>query len=126
VDLMGGARRLRMKPTLGYAITGELGQVVIPGRNGVKQVDEGVWDGIVGVKGRYTFGDDGKWFVPFYLDVGTGQSQLTWQISSGLGYSYNWGSVFATWRYLDYKFPSGKALDHISMSGPMLAAALHW
>jgi hypothetical protein len=41
----------------------------------------------VGVKGRYTFGDDGKWFVPFYLDVGTGQSQLTWQISSGLGYS---------------------------------------
>jgi len=126
VDLLGGARLLRMKPTLGYTISGDLGPVVIPGRNGVKQVNEGVWDGIIGVKGRYTFGDDGKWFVPFYLDVGAGQSQLTWQISGGVGYSYSWGSAFATWRYLDYKFPSGKALDNISMSGPMLAVALRW
>jgi len=126
VDLLGGARLLRMKPTLAYAITGDLGAVAIPGRNGVKQVNEGVWDGIVGVKGRYTFGDDGKWFVPFYLDVGTGQSQLTWQISGGIGYSYRWGSAFATWRYLDYKFGSGKALDNVSMSGPMLAVALRW
>ena len=126
VDLLGGARLLRMKPTLGYTISGDLGPVVIPGRNGVKQVNEGVWDGIVGVKGRYTFGDDRKWFVPFYLDAGTGQSQLTWQISGGIGYSYSWGSAFATWRYLDYKFPSGKALDNISMSGPMLAVALRW
>jgi hypothetical protein len=126
VDLLGGARLLRMKPTLGYTISGDLGPVVIPGRNGVKQVNEGVWDGIIGVKGRYTFGDDRKWFVPFYLDAGTGQSQLTWQISGGFGYSYSWGSAFATWRYLDYKFPSGKALDNISMSGPMLAVALRW
>ena len=125
MDLLAGARLLRMKPTLTYTITGDLGTVAIPGRNGVKQVDEGIWDGIFGVKGRYTFGDDGKWFVPFYLDVGTGQSQLTWQISGGLGYSYSWGSVFATWRYLDYRF-SGKALDNISMSGPMLAVALRW
>jgi hypothetical protein len=121
VDLLGRARLLRMKPTLGYTITGDLGPVVI----GVKQVNVGVWDGIVGVTGRYTFGNDGKWFVPFYLDVGTSQSQLTWQISGGIGYSYSWGSTFATWRYLDYKFPSGKA-DNISMSGPMLAVALSW
>jgi hypothetical protein len=85
-----------------------------------------VLDGTVGVKGRYTFGDDGKWFVPFYLDAGTGQSQLTWHISGGIGYSYRWESTFATWRYLDYEFPSGKALDNISMSGPMLAVALRW
>jgi hypothetical protein len=56
--------------------------------------------------------------VPFYLDVGTGQSQLTWQISGGIGYSFTWGSVFATWRYLDYKFQSGKPLDSTNMSGP--------
>jgi hypothetical protein len=127
LDLLGGARAMRMKPTLGYSVTGDLGPVVLPGgRSGSKQVDETIWDGIVGVKGRYTFGDDGKWFVPLYLDVGTGQSQLTWQISGGIGYSYSWGSVFTTWRYLDYKFPSGKPLDNISMSGPMLAVALQW
>jgi hypothetical protein len=127
LDLLGGARAMRMKPTLGYSVTGDLGPVVLPGgRSGSKQVDETIWDGIVGVKGRYTFGDDGKWFVPLYLDVGTGQSQLTWQISGGIGYSYSWGSAFVTWRYLDYKFPSGKPLDNISMSGPMLAVALRW
>jgi hypothetical protein len=82
-DLLGGARLLKMKPTLGYSITGDLGPIVLPGRNGSKQVNESIWDGIIGVKGRYAFGDDNKWFVPFYLDVGTGQSQLTWQISGG-------------------------------------------
>jgi hypothetical protein len=126
VDLLGGARMLRMKPTLGYSITGDLGPIVIPGRNGSKQVDESIWDGIVGVKGRYTFGEDRKWFAPFYVDVGTGQSQLTWQIAGGVGYTYHWGSVFAMWRYLDYNLKSGKALEYTNMSGPMLGAAFHW
>jgi hypothetical protein len=126
VDLLGGARMMRMKPTLDYSITGDLGSVVIPGREGSKQVDETVWDGIVGVKGRYAFGDGGKWFVPFYLDVGTGQSQLTWQVSGGIGYAYDWGSVYATWRYLDYRFKSGTALDNLSLNGPMLAVAFRW
>ena len=126
VDLLGGARLLKMKPTLDYSITGELGPIVLPGRNGSKRVNASFWDGIIGVKGRYAFGDDNKWFVPFYLDVGTGQSQLTWQISGGVGYTYSWGSVFAEWRYLDYNFQSGKALDTMSMSGPMLGVALQW
>jgi hypothetical protein len=126
VDLLAGARMLQMKPTVGYSITGNLGPVVIPGREGSKQVDESVWDGIVGVKGRYNFGDDGRWFVPFYLDVGTGQSQLTWQISGGMGYAYHWGSVFATWRYLDYSAQSGKTLGNINMSGPLLAVSMRF
>jgi hypothetical protein len=126
VDLLGGARMMQMKPTLDYSITGDLGSVVIPGREGSKKVDESNWDGIVGVKGVYAFGDDSKWSLPFYLDVGTGESQLTWQISAGIGYSYNWGSMFATWRYLDYNFQSGKSLDDMSMNGPMLGVALRW
>jgi hypothetical protein len=127
VDLLGGARMLQMKPRLGYSITGEIGPIVLPGgRSGSKQVDETVWDGIVGVKGRYTFGGDRKWFAPFYLDVGTGQTQLTWQISGGIGYTYNWGSVFGVWRYLDYNFQSGKALENINMNGPMVGVAFQW
>lgn len=126
VDLLGGARMLQMKPMLGYSITGDLGPIVIPGRNGSKQVDESVWDGIVGVKGLYAFGEDRKWYAPFYLDVGTGQTQLTWQIAGGIGHSYDWGSVFAIWRYLDYNFQSGKALDDINMNGPMLGVAFRW
>ena len=53
-----------------------------PGRIG-----QDVWDGIVGVKGRYAFGDNRAWSMPFYLDVGHGQSEVTWQVAAGLGYS---------------------------------------
>jgi hypothetical protein len=116
----------RQRQRLGWSISGDIGPLPPASRAGSADLNQSVWDGIVGVKGRYTLGDDRKWFVPLYLDVGTGQSKLTWQISGGLGYSYSWGSVFTTWRYLDYKFPSGKGLDNISMSGPMLAVALQW
>ncbi len=126
VDLLAGARMLRMKPTLGYSITGDLGPIVIPGREGSKQVDESVWDGIVGVKGRYTFAEDRRWYAPFYVDVGTGQSQLTWQVAGGIGHTYDWGSVFAMWRYLDYSFKSGKKLDNFSLNGPMVGVAFRW
>ena len=126
VDLLGGARMLRFKPTLGYSITGDLGPVVLPGREGNKQVDETIWDGIIGVKGRYTFGEDRRWYAPYYLDVGTGQTQLTWQIAGGIGYSFDWGSVFAMWRYLDYNFQSGKDLEDINMNGPMVGVAFQF
>jgi len=33
------------------------------------------------------FGESRKWFVPYYLDVGTGESDLTWQAMGGIGYS---------------------------------------
>ena len=126
VDVLAGARMFSVKPTLGWSITGDLGPIPEPGRSGSKQVDESVWDGIVGVKGRYAFGENGAWFVPFYLDVGTGQSDLTWQGAAGLGYAYHWGEVFAMWRYLDYKFASGKALEDMNFNGPMLGVAFRW
>ena len=127
VDALAGARMLQMKPTLGYSITGDIGPIVLPGgRSGSKQVDESLWDGIVGFKGRYAFGDDRKWFAPFYFDIGTGQSQLTWQVSGGVGYNFDWGSAFATWRYLDYNFKSGEPLADTTFNGPMLGVAFRW
>jgi hypothetical protein len=35
------------------------------------------------------------WFAPFYLDVGTGATKLTWQGFAGVGYAYRWGDVVA-------------------------------
>ena len=127
VDVLGGARMLQMKPTLGYSINGELGGIAIPGGpSGSKQVSETVWDGIVGVKGRYVFGDDRKWFAPFYADIGTGESDLTWQLAGGAGYRFSWGEAFGMWRYLDYNFKSGKALADTSFNGPMFGVAFRW
>ncbi len=52
-------------------------------------------------KGRLTFGDNREWFVPNYFDVGTGQTDLTWQAIGGLGYGFKWGEVIAVWRCPD-------------------------
>jgi hypothetical protein len=126
VDLLGGARLMQMKPTLGYSITDNLGPIAIPGPSGSKQVNEKIWNGIVGVKGRYAFGQKNAWFLPFYLDVGTGDSKLTWQGAGGVGYAYHWGEVVALYRYLDYTNKSGKPIADINMGGPMLGVVFHW
>ncbi len=126
VDLLAGARLLDIKPTLGYSITGDVGPVVLPGRSGTKKVSESLWDGIVGVKGRYAFENDRKWFLPFYLDVGTGQTKLTWQAAAGVGYGYHWGDVVAIWRYMDWNAKSGKSVENLNLNGPMIGVTFRW
>ena len=126
VDLLAGARLLDVKTTLGFSINGDLGPIVLPGRSGSKGVSDSLWDGIVGVKGRYTFTDDRKWFLPFYLDVGTGQTKLTWQAVAGVGYGFHWGDLVATYRYLDWNAKSGKSVEDLSFGGPMISATWRW
>ena len=64
--------------------------------------------------------------MPFYLDVGTGATKLTWQAAGGVGYSYHWGDVVAVWRYLDWNNKSGKSIADLNMSGPQLGVAFHF
>ena len=85
-----------------------------------------MWDGIVGLKGTYTFGDNRQWVVPLYVDVGTGQSDLTWQGAIGLGYNFSWGGLLAMWRYLDYNFKSGSAVQDMNFNGPMAGVQFRW
>jgi hypothetical protein len=126
VDLLAGARLLDVKTTLGFSINGDLGPITLPGRSGSKEVSDSLWDGIVGVKGRYTFTDDRKWFLPFYLDVGTGETQLTWQAIAGVGYGFHWGDLVATYRYIDWNAKSGKSVEGLSLGGPMISATWRW
>lgn len=69
------------------------------------------------MRGRARFGSDLRWFVPYYADIGTGNSDLTWQAIIGLGYSFGWGDVVAVWRYLDYDFESGKPMQSLTFNG---------
>jgi hypothetical protein len=102
-----GTRMLNIKQTLDYSLTGNVGQYGLPGRTGTSTVDGTNWDAIVGVKGNYAFTEDRRWFIPYYADIGTGQSKLTWQALAGVGYNFDWGSVVAAYRYLDYQFKDG-------------------
>jgi len=125
-DLLFGARLLDVKPRASFRLNGELGTIPPASREGSFEVNESNWDAIIGVKGRIAFGPNREWFVPYYVDVGTGDSDLTWQAIAGLGYSFRWGDLIAGWRYLDYNFKSSAKIDNMNLSGPIIGAALRW
>ena len=123
-DLLFGARMLNMKQTLNWSLASSIPE--LPTRSGEASVDGNNWDAIVGLKGRYYLGAERRWFLPYYADVGGGQSKLTWQVNAGVGYKFDWGSVFATYRYLDYQFKSGGALQSMNMNGGLIGVAFQF
>jgi hypothetical protein len=126
MDLLAGARLLDIKQKLSWDLTGNIGAVPLPGRAGNLDASIKNWDAIIGLKGKVALGNENKWFAPYYVDVGTGDSDLTWQANAGIGYSFHWGEVIAAWRYLDYKMKSGKPIETINFNGPALAAVWNW
>ena len=126
VDTFVGARLFDTELSVDWTLNGNIGRYPIPERAGTLSTRSDYVDGIVGLKGRLALGEDRKWFLPYYADVGTGESQLTWQAMAGLGYAYRWGEVVATWRYMDYQFKSDSPVRSQNFKGPLLGVAFHW
>ncbi len=125
MDMLLGTRYLSLDQTLTWNISGNLGPIAPENRTGSSEAGGPLWDGIVGVRGTFSFGAGGKWSVPFYLDGGAGDSNQTFQAAAGLGYSFRWGEVSAMWRYLDYDL-SGKFVQRVSFNGPLIGATFRW
>jgi hypothetical protein len=125
-DVLAGARLLDIKYNQDFQLNGNVGPIPIPGRSGNAGISVNDWDAIIGVKGRYALSDDRTWYLPYYVDVGTGASKVTWQILGGVGYAFNWGDIVATWRYLDFRNDSGKPLQNLNMNGPQISFVWHW
>jgi hypothetical protein len=123
VDGLAGARYLDLSNQLGWTFSNAV--LNVP-RTGSATADLGNWDAVVGVKGRFMFGDQRRWFVPYYLDLGAGESKFTWQINAGIGYQFDWGAVVASWRYLDYDFKSSSKVDGLSFNGPLIGIAFRF
>ena len=126
LNLLAGVRMFSLKPSLRWNIQGDLGPIGSASRAGVSETSEVLWDGIVGAKGRYALGDSGRWSVPFYVDVGTGESQLTWQAGLGVSYGYSWGEITGMWRYVSYDMKSGSTIEDLHFNGPMIGATWRW
>ena len=126
VDVLAGTRLLDTRQHLRWNIAGSIGPLDPAARSGEIHTSQSTWDAIVGVKGRYAFGDNRQWAVPFYLDVGTGQSQSTQQAAAGIAYGFGWGEVTAMWRYLRYNAKSDKVFEDIRFSGPLFGATFRW
>jgi len=123
LDVVAGLRYLSLKERLEWNFTGSLGSLPESARSGDAQISSTIVDGIVGVKGQ--FRGDGGWSVPFYLDVGTGGSQFTWQGATGLAYAFQWGELGLLYRYIDFRFHT-REVDDLTISGPMVSATFRW
>ncbi len=125
MDALAGTRVLDMRQRVNWSVTGNVGSIALADRAGTRELGSQNWDAIVGVRGRASFVES-RWFVPYYLDIGTGESRFTWQAIAGVGYSFGWGDVVAAWRYVDYQMKSGEPLESLSFNGPGLAAVFRW
>ncbi|HYN79496.1 MAG TPA: hypothetical protein VES73_17070 [Lamprocystis sp. (in: g-proteobacteria)] len=120
VDALAGFRYLGLDTDLKWQFAGSrdrLERTVKVSRN------EEQWDGLIGVKGQILFAN-GSWFMPFYLDLGAGSSNLTWQAMLGAGYRFGWGDVTLAIRSLSYDFDEQNA--DVRFTGPMLGATFRW
>ncbi len=125
-DVFGGVRMLDMDQRLGWQFSANVGPINGPGIEGDAQVSLTNWDAIVGAKGRYRFGQQREWFLPYYVDAGGGDSRFTWQGIGGIGYAFSWGELVAVWRYIGYDFKSGDKIERLNFSGPAIGVAFRF
>lgn len=118
--VFAGIRYLDVDVTSAWDLTAE---ITVPGTGVVLpamgQVGTGATlvDGIVGLRGYKEMGDS-KWIAQYYLDVGAGDSDLTWNAMAGVARQYDWGELVIAYRHLEYDQASDKLLQDFSFSGP--------
>jgi len=126
LDVLGGARVLDVKRSSSWELSGDLGSSAIS-RSGSNKEKTTLLDGIVGLRARATLGGaDSAWSVPFYVDIGAGDSKRTWQAATGIRYAFAWGDVTVLYRVLDYELKSGEPVEDVRFSGPMVGATFRW
>ncbi len=120
LEVLGGFRYLSLDVNTDWQLTTTVtgpgpGQVFQ--RTGSVSETQDAWDAIVGVRGRVRIGDS-NWTLPYYLDIGTGNSDLTWQGMVGLSYGFNWWEIMINYRYLDYDMDGGGLFEDLTLEGP--------
>lgn len=120
VDLIGGVRHLDLDMDL-FLELASLG----PGQSRTISESLTSLDGFVGLRGRTELGE--RWYLPYYLDIGSGDSDFTWQATAGLGYQAgNAWDVALVYRFLEWDFGSTRVVDDLNLSGPTLGVVFRW
>ena len=122
LDVLAGFRYLGIEAKTDWQLSGSItgpgpGQSFASSGSTSDRVD--LWDGIIGIRGYVGLGQS-KWAIPYYLDVGTGNSAITSQAVAGIEYRYSWGELQLLYRYLYYDLKGDNLLQNVSLSGPAL------
>ncbi len=122
VDIIAGFRYLGFNSStnfnLGVNVTGPVGGSNVFLGRGAANASEGIWNGVGGLRGKFKFTGSG-WYIPYYFDIGAGGSDITWQISAGVGYQRGLIGAALLYRYLSFQQPSSNQLRQLNLGGPM-------
>jgi len=123
-DIFAGVRFFGVDVSTSWDLTADItlpgGGVTLPAQGSIGR-DTDLWDGIIGIRGESAVGN-GNWAIPFYFDIGTGSSDLTWNAMAGLSYAFEWGDLMLLYRHLEYDQGATSLLQDISFSGPAFGA----
>jgi hypothetical protein len=89
------------------------------GGAGIEQSgSDALLDGIVGVSGSINFNKN--WYLPYHADIGTGGSDLSYQLFAAIGYRFGWGDVRLGYRHLSFELDDDVVMEDMELSGPVL------
>jgi hypothetical protein len=123
LDLLLGFRDNQLKATLDWQFA-EPPQL-LPQSGSLSQTTV-LWAVLIGVKGRIGLGATGNWYIPYYVDIGTGSSIFTWQALIGLGYRFRRVELHLSYRHLYYNTDFARLLDNVSFGGPALGLSFRF
>jgi hypothetical protein len=128
LDVFGGLRYFGLQASTDWqlvtTVTGPGPDHTFPRAGSISERMD-LWDGIIGVKGRVRIGSS-NWSIPYYLDVGTGSSSLTWQGMLGVAYTYKWIGATLAYRQLYYDQKGDKLIQDMRFSGPALGVTFRF
>jgi hypothetical protein len=79
-------------------------------------------DFFIGVRGAKNITQ--KWYIPYEADIGTGDSDLSWQLFAGVGYRYDWGDIKLGYRYLKYEMDDDSFVEDLTVNGAVLGVSI--
>lgn len=113
LDLTIGARYLWLETDITYKTTGPMTERKIK----ISERDD-VWDGIIGTRGKLKISD--QWHIRGHLDVGTGDSDYSYQGLISAGYQHDKVTAAFGYRYLKWEFENDSALKNMKINGPFI------
>lgn len=110
LDLIGGVRYLDLEV--------EIRPSILPDHSASKDFT----DGFIGLRGYKNINEN--WYIPYQADIGTGDTELSWQMFAGIGYRYDWGDVKLGYRHIEFDMEDSAIVEDLVLSGPALGVSI--
>ena len=106
LDAVGGVRMLWLDTTVKASVGSVNSMVKDSGSN---------FDAIIGLRGQSDLNE--KWYVDYYADIGTGQSDFTWQAAVGINYRLEKADLSLGYRYMSWDLGGSQPISDLNLSG---------